>query len=416
MRGLIGKKLSHSFSKEIHETLDQQVYSLIELAELDSFFQEKAFTAVNVTIPYKSDVIPFLDTISDSAKEINAVNTIVNENGKLHGYNTDIDGLIYAFDYYRVSIKNKVVGIIGNGATSRTVEYVSKLKKAKEIKVFARNPKENEYPLSDIMDHNDLNILVNATPNGMYPNNNQETLVNVADFPSLEFVLDLVYNPLKTKLIMEANEQNIKAENGLIMLIHQAVRANELFNKITYKKRTTNSLYKEVYLRQLNIVLIGMPMSGKSYYSKKIAKAYNKDIIDIDKEIEHTQKKSIPEIFKESNESAFRKIETDIIERKSKELNKAISTGGGVVLNPINIQLLKQNGVVVFLDVPLEELMKMPPKGRPLLLDPNNLIDLYAKRYNLYNDSCDIRIVKNGFNTKETMNKIEVKINEYINT
>jgi len=416
MRGLIGKKLSHSFSKEIHETLDQQEYNLIELAELDSFFREKAFSAINVTIPYKSDVIPFLDTVSESAKEINAVNTIVNENGKLRGYNTDVDGLLYAFDYYKVSIKNRVIGIIGNGATSRTVKYGSTLKKAKIIKVFARNPKENEYPLSDISLHKDINIIINATPNGMYPNNNQKTLINVEDFPTLEFVLDLVYNPLKTKLILEAREHNVRAENGLIMLIHQAVKANELFNKITYKKRTTNTIFKDIYLRQLNIVLIGMPMSGKSYYSRQIAKAYNKGLVDIDKEIEYTQKKSIQELFNEYGESGFRNIETRIIELKSKELNKAISTGGGVVLNTNNIQLLKQNGVVVFLDVSLEELMNMPTKGRPLLKDPNNLIDLFSERYDLYKNYCDVRIVKNGFNTKETMIKIGVKINEYINS
>ena len=416
MRGLIGKKLSHSFSKEIHEKLDQQEYNLIELSELDSFFQEKNFQAINVTIPYKSDVIPFLDEISDSAKEINAVNTIVNQNGILHGYNTDIDGLIYTFDYYNVSLVNKVVGIIGNGATSSTVKYVSVRKKAKNIKVFARNPKENEYPLSDIASHTDIEVLINATPNGMYPNNDANLIVNLNDFLQIEFVLDLIYNPLKTKLILEAKRLKIRAANGLMMLIHQAVRANELFNCVIHEHRVTNTLYRDIYQRQMNIVLIGMPMSGKTYYSRKIAKTYNKEFIDIDSEIEYTQMKSIPDIFAEQGESVFREIESSIVYKKSKELNKAISTGGGIVLNPKNIELLKQNGVVIFLDVSLEDLKNIRPKGRPLLQDSNNLVLLYNNRYELYINACDIRIPKKGFDTGKTMRKIEVKLNEYINS
>jgi len=416
MRGLIGKKLSHSFSKEIHEKLDKKEYNLIELSELDSFFQEKSFECINVTIPYKSKCISFLDEISESAKEINAVNTIINDNGILKGYNTDVDGLIYTFDYYNVSIENKVIGIIGNGSTSKTIEYVSKLKHAKIIKVFARNPKQNEYKLSDIDTHQDIQILINATPVGMYPNNDQDPVVNVSNFSQLEFVLDLVYNPLKTKLIIDAKKHNIKAVNGLMMLTHQAVKANELFNNRTYEKRISNTIYREIYLKQLNLVLIGMPMSGKSYYSRKLAKAYNKALVDIDREIEYTQEKSIPEIFKSAGEKEFRRIEFETIYNMSKELNKAISTGGGVVLNQKNIDVLKQNGVIIFLDAPLSDLKKMPPKGRPLLKNPSNLIKLYKERYALYNNACDIKIKKNGFNTKETMRNIEVKINEYINS
>ena len=416
MRGLIGKKLSHSFSKQIHEKLDHKEYNLIELSELDSFFQEKSFQGVNVTIPYKSDVIPFLDSVSQSAKEINAVNTIINDNGFLKGYNTDVDGLLYTFDYYSVTLKNKTIGILGNGATSRTIQYVMSLKNVKNCKVFARNPGDNEYPLNEISKHQDLEILIDATPVGMYPNNEQEAIVDVSLFPSLEFVLDLVYNPLRTNLILQAETLNIKAANGLMMLIHQAVRANELFNKINYDKSVTDNLYKEIYLSQLNVVLIGMPMSGKSFYSKKIALKYDKELIDIDKEIEYTQKKSIPEIFNEYGENEFRTIENQTVLSVSKQLNKAISTGGGVVLNPNNINALKQNGVVIFIDVPIEDLKKMKPKNRPLLKDPKNLENLYRDRYNLYNECCDIKVVKNGFNATKTMRKIEVKINEYIDS
>lgn len=416
MRGLIGKKLSHSFSKEIHEKLDKQKYNLIELTELDSFFQEKSFQGINVTIPFKSDVIPFLDEISDSAKEVNAVNTIVNDNGILKGYNTDIDGLLYTFNYYNISLNNKVIGILGNGATSRTIQYVMSMQKVKEYKVFARNPKENEYPIDEYSQHKDIQVLINATPVGMYPNNDQDPVIHIEDSSSLEFVFDLVYNPLKTNLILQAKQRNIRTANGLIMLIHQAVRANEIFNNKTYNNEITNKLYRSIYLKQLNIVLIGMPMSGKSFYSRKIAKTYDKILVDIDKKIEYTQEKSIPEIFESQGEKVFREIESSVIYETSKQLGQAISTGGGVVLNPKNIEVLKQNGIVVFLDSPLEELKKMKPKNRPLLKDPNNLIKLYNDRYDLYNNYCDAKVVKNGFNARNIMRKIEVKINEYINS
>lgn len=416
MRGLIGKKLSHSFSKEIHETLDHNEYNLIELSELGSFFQEKNFHAINVTIPYKSGVIPFLDWVSDSAKEVNAVNTIINRDGILYGYNTDIDGLQYTFDYYDVNLNNKVVGIIGNGATSRTVQYVAKKGNAKCIKVFARSPKEAEFHLSSISKHTDIDIIINATPYGMFPNNDVKPLLNLTHYSNLEFVLDLIYNPLRTTLILEAEKHKIKTANGLMMLIHQAVKANELFNDTTYNLETTTSLYNEIYLKQLNIVFIGMPMSGKSHYTRHIAGNYQKTLIDIDKEIESTEGKSIQNIFDIYGEKAFRDIESNIISIFSKGLNKAISTGGGVVLNPENMNKLKQNGVVVFLDVPLNVLKKMSPKDRPLLKDPNNLIKLYNKRHHLYNDYCDIRILKNGLDTKKVIREIEVRIDEYISS
>lgn len=416
MRGLLGKHLSHSFSKEIHEKIDNNEYNLIEIDDLDSFFQEKAFTALNVTIPYKNDVIKYIDHISKEAEDVGSVNTIVNSNGYLKGYNTDIDGLLFLLEFNNISLQNKVVGILGNGATSRTITYISKILKAKKILVFARSPKENELHISDTNHLNEVEVLFNATPNGMFPHNNDEMLVNLEILLSCKAIIDLVYNPLRTTLLVEAEKMGIKAVNGLMMLVHQAVKANELFNNVTYPKSKTIDIYKEILLSNLNIILIGMPMCGKSYYSKVISNIYNKNLVDIDAEIEANTSMTISQLFDTVGELSFRTIESDAIKHISKTSNLAISTGGGVVLNETNIDYLKQNGLIIFLDMSLKELKQCNPKGRPLLKDPKNIDKLYYERYNLYMKYCDTRVVKRGFKRKITLEKIEVKINEYLST
>ena len=415
MRGLLGKKLSHSYSKVIHEKIDSKKYNLIETNELDSFFQEKAFKAINVTIPYKHDVIKYVDDLSDDAKETNTVNTIINNNGKLKGYNTDFEGLMFTLDYYGISLNDKVIGILGNGATSKTISYISRKEKAKKIYVFARNPRPSEYALdSNLL--KEVEVLFNATPNGMYPNNNDDLIIDVNLLHKTTFVMDLIYNPLRSKLIIACQKKRIKAVNGLMMLVHQAVKANEIFNSTTHDKNITLNIYKELLLETLNIVLIGMPMSGKSYFTRQINSVYSKEVIDIDNYIEDKNNKTIPEIFESLGEEGFRQQEYETVMDIYKLTNKAISTGGGIILNSKNIDLLKQNGLVIFLDTPLRVLKNCNPKGRPLLKDPKNLEDLYHKRYNLYNTQCDKRVVKRGFKRKETLSRIEVKINEYINS
>lgn len=416
MRGLIGKHLSHSFSKEIHEKLDHKEYNLIELAELDNFFHNKSFEAINVTIPYKNDVIKYLDEVDEDALNIGAVNTIVNNNGCLKGYNTDINGLLFTLDHNNISLENKTIGILGNGATSRTIQYLCEKQKVKEVRLFTRKNRQGEYDFTQADKLKDVQILFNATPNGMYPNNFQDVLVDLNHLPNLEFFLDVVYNPLNTSLMLQCKDRGIKAVNGLMMLIHQAVKANELFNNCTHSNQKTLDLYKEVFMNQMNIVLIGMPMSGKTYYSKQVAKVYNKEVIDIDHYIEHVNNMSIPDIFEKYGEIGFRKSEKECTQEISKSLNKAISTGGGVVLNKENIDALRQNGVLIFLDMPLEELKKCNPKGRPLLKNPKNIEKLYKDRYNLYKSYCDIRVIKRGFKRKDTLNRIEVKLNEYISS
>ncbi|MBU1020451.1 MAG: shikimate dehydrogenase [Firmicutes bacterium] len=416
MFGLVGKKLSHSFSKEIHEELVNQTYNLIELDQLDSFFYEKAFLGVNVTIPYKREVFKYLDYVAESATISNSVNTIINENGVLTGYNTDFDGLIYLLKKNIISINGKSILILGNGATSGTAKAVCEFLHADRIIVSARSPKENEYHFCDTYIHQNIQVIINATPNGMYPNNDDSTLIDIFKFQNLEAVIDLVYNPLKTTLLIHAEEHNIKAVNGLLMLVHQAVKACELFHKLNFDDAITDSIYKQMLMSRLNFVLVGMPMSGKSHFAKRLSILFNKEYYDIDLQFESKYNTSIPTYFAEFGESAFRDAESCIIKTISSSHNYAISTGGGAILREKNIHNLKQNGIIIFLDASLELLQKCNPKNRPLLKDKRNLEKLYLERHHLYEKYADIVIKKDILDSDILLKMIEVKINEYISS
>ena len=414
MRGLIGKTLSHSYSKRIHEQIDNQKYDLIELQELGPFFQEKAFKSINITNPYKNDVIKYCDEVSDVVKVTQACNTIINKNGKLYGYNTDYDGLKLLLKYNNITLKNKVVGIIGNGSTSRTVELLSKDQNASKILVFARNPRGNQLLLSNI-DSYDFDVLIHATPFGMYPNNENMVDIDFSQHKTLEIVVDLIYNPLRTKLLQQAQQYNKQVVNGLLMLVHQAIVANELFNNVSHDEQLSLSIYQEILKEITNLIFIGMPMSGKTYISRQISSKYNKEMIDLDNELEDEYGIKIPSIFELYGESKFRAMEKEVCLKYAKRNTQAISTGGGIILDKENIEYLKQNGIIIFLDVPLQELIQRNPKDRPLLQDQNNVEVLYNNRIDLYRKYADIIVEKRGFKGKDTVNEIEVKLNEYLN-
>jgi len=416
MFGLIGKTLSHSFSKEIHEILNNESYNLIELQELGSFFKQKDFKGINVTIPYKQDVIKYLDVKSKIVEKTNSVNTIVNKDGYLYGYNTDYEGLKFLMQHNEILVENKSILILGNGSTSRTIEILCKELGSKNILKAARNPKNNDISFSDVQKYKNSHIIINATPSGMYPNNNDELLIDLKSFNQLEAVIDLVYNPLETKLISYAKSLNIKAVNGLLMLVRQAIKSCELFHNQEFNDYVTIDIYKNILFNMFNFVLIGMPMSGKSFYARSISAFYNKMAVDIDKQISNNAELEIPEIFSEYGEKGFREIETKIIYNVSKASNQVISTGGGTILNIINMEYLKQNGIIIFLDVPLEILKGMNPRNRPLLKNIDNLDKLYKDRYDLYLKYADIVINKTIMDESVVLKMIEVKINEYINT
>ncbi len=416
MYGLIGKELKHSYSKEIHEQLQNIKYNLIELNELDPFFHEKAFKGLNVTIPYKSLVIKYCDKLSETASRTQSVNSIVNNDGVVTGYNTDYDGLKYMLEYNAISLENKVILILGNGSTSRTIQILCSDMNAKNIIVSARHPKAKEVAFNDVKSHQNIDIIFNATPVGMYPNNDQSLTLDLTNFPNLEVVIDLIYNPFETKLLYNARTLNIKTVNGLLMLVHQAIKSSELFFNVTYGNDVTLKLYKSLKLKMLNFILIGMPMSGKSSFAKLLGKQYHKTVIDIDKLIEENTGSSIPNIFDTQGEKAFRLLENKNIKIASKVFNQAISIGGGAILNENNIQYLKQNGIIIFLDVSLAMLKTFNPKNRPLLKDKRNLEKLYYERYPLYSKYADITIIKDSLDEYKTFKKVEVEINEYLNS
>jgi shikimate dehydrogenase len=387
--GLIGRHLSHSFSKLIHEQLQNETYELYEVEDVNELLKNPSCRFFNVTIPYKQAVIPLLDELDDAAKEIGAVNTIINTNGILKGYNTDLDGFLFMLDTYQVDIKKHKVAIFGNGGASKMIQYALK---DVDVKVFDINDAAYDYNDKDIL--KDVTLIINATPHNMYPNNHDEPLISKEDVPSLEVVIDLIYNPYKTPLMMMAPTHH----NGLLMLVYQAVKASQLAYNTTYSMNDILKIYQDILMQQLNIILIGMPMSGKSYLSRKISDYYKKELIDTDSIIEADMGLSITELFKTEGEAFFRRLETSLYEEVSLKQNTIISPGGGVILNEQNMFKLKQNSVIIFIDMPLDILKECNYEKRPLINSKEDVINLYNKRYPLYKKYADITVKREGYN------------------
>lgn len=390
--GLIGEKLGHSFSKEVHAKLADYEYEIREIAKdsLDSFMKQKNFTAINVTIPYKEAVIPYLYSISEEALAIGAVNTIVNRDGKLYGYNTDFLGMSSLFAYMSLSVADKKAVILGSGGTAKTAKAVLSYLGAKEIITVGRQKKPGIITYEELYaEHTDAEILVNTTPVGMYPNNSGIP-INIDSFSRLCGVVDAIYNPLRTNLIISAREKGILAEGGLYMLVAQAVYASEIFLDVKYSNEDLRRVYSSILKEKENIVLIGMPSCGKSTIGSILADKLSKELIDTDAEIVKKEKTTIPQIFKNSGEKTFRDIETAIIANFSSQNNLILSTGGGCVLRKENMNLLKQNGKIFFIDRSPEKLT--PTSDRPLSSSREDVLKRYEERYGMYCCSADIRV------------------------
>ena len=386
--GCIGKKLTHSFSKEIHAKLADYEYELIELNEdeLKNFFDEKDFNAINVTIPYKQAVIPFLDSLSDVAKRIGAVNTIVNRDGRLYGYNTDYYGMKALAEKTGIEIKDKKVLILGTGGTSKTARVLMQDMGAAEIITVSRK-KTDEFITYDeaVKEHFDADVIINTTPSGMYPDCDSEP-IDISVFGKLEGVLDAVYNPLCTNLVMKAKKRGIKAECGLYMLVMQAVVAVEKFLDTEIPKTSADGVFASVYSSKENIVLTGMPGSGKS----TVGKLLNIDgfsFVDTDEEIEKRCGCSIKELINSRGEKYFRDLETEVIKDISSKASQIISTGGGAVLRRENVDYLKRNGKIFFVNADLDRLL--PTDSRPLSDTSEKLKKLYDERKDIYNSTAD---------------------------
>ncbi len=391
--GLIGEKLGHSFSKDIHTNFFGLDYSLKELApeEVASFLKDRDFKAINVTIPYKNTVVPYLEYIDAAAKKIGAVNTIVNENGILKGYNTDFLGLKFMLYKSGIDFGGKNFLILGDGATSKTAVAVAENLNAKSIIRVSRKGTDGTVSYSKAKELKDTQIIINTTPVGMFPNL-ENTPIEIENFPDLVGVFDVVYNPLRTNLVLSALNKGIVAFGGLYMLVAQAAFAYELFmgTKIPHSK--IDDIYNGILKQKQNIVLIGMPASGKTTIGKLLAENTGFDFIDTDNLIVEKYG-DITEIFKTKGENGFRDIESEIIKDISATQGMVIATGGGTVLRAENINALKQNGKIYFLDRPLESLQATP--DRPLSKNSNELKKLYEQRYDIYCESADERITEN---------------------
>ncbi len=410
--GCIGERLGHSFSKEIHNALTSYEYSLKELKreELPDFFNKKEFKAINVTIPYKQDVIEYLDWISDEAKSINAVNTIVNKNGKLYGYNTDFYGLKALIERAGASLKGKRVAILGSGGTSNTAFAVSNHLQALSVLKVSRNKKEGYITYDELYEkYSDCEIIINTTPCGMYPNTGVAA-VDLERLPKVEAVFDAVYNPLCSKLILDAKVRNITAVGGLYMLVSQAAYAVERFIEAPVDNDKVEEVFQNLYKQKMNIALIGMPASGKTSVGKALSEKLDKSFVDSDDEIVRSENKSIPEIFADFGEAYFRNVEKNVIKNISMLNSQVISTGGGSVLNPENIESLKSNSRVYFLDRPLD--MLITTSDRPLSSNRADLEKRYNERYELYKASADV-IVDGSRSVEEVAKMIEEDFYEY---
>ena len=391
--GLIGSKLGHSYSKIIHEMLCGYRYDLCPLPteeEARAFLTRRAFKAINVTIPYKRLVMGFCSYIDPRAKAIGAVNTVVNRNGLLYGYNTDYLGFAYLADAHGVEFTGRTVLILGTGGTHNTTSAVAKDKGAARVLTVSRHPdpEKGELSYAEAV-HSGADIVINTTPAGMYPNVGACHL-DVAAMPGLEAVLDVVYNPDKTELILRAEEAGVPvAVGGLEMLVAQAVYAAEYFldRKFDDAPAEIRAITAQLRKEQLNVALIGMPSCGKTTIGRALADRLGKRFVDLDEEIVRAAGRSIPDLFAAEGEDGFRAREAEQTARFAREGRQVLSCGGGVVKRPENLRALRQNGVVLFIDRPLDALTV--GGGRPLSTSAEALKTMEAQRRPLYLAAAD---------------------------
>ena len=387
--GCIGEHLTHSFSKEIHALLQDYPYELLEIpmGELDAFMTRRDFQAINVTIPYKQAVIPYLDRIDDTAAAIGAVNTIVNRNGRLYGYNTDFGGMADLIRRTGIDLSGKKVLILGTGGTSNTALAVARHLGAACVHKVSRSAKPQTLTYEEALQaHTDAQVLINTTPRGMFSRESGMP-IDPAQFPRLCGVIDAVYNPLRTEFVQKARSLGIPAAGGLYMLVRQAVLASEIFLDTSYPAGLTEEVYRAVKAAKENLVLIGMPGSGKTTVGTQLAEAMGRPFLDTDALIGETYGKAPAQIITEQGEQAFRDMESQIIRDVSAHTGCVIATGGGAVLRRENIELLRRNGRIIFLDRPVSQLL--PTEDRPLSSSKEAILQRYNERYPLYCAAAD---------------------------
>ena len=437
--GLIGKTLVHSYSKEIHEALGRYQYQLFSLAEdeMPDFINARDFRGLNVTIPYKKDVIPLCDEVTDLARGIGAVNTLFWKNASgagasesisqedkiLVGHNTDYEGFLYAASRAGIDFEGKGVLILGTGGTSLMARRAAADQNAAKIYIASRHPETDPPSGSEIQDAgilstvsydqlpeiaDSIDVIVNTTPVGTFPNNMQQ-VIRLKDFPGCQAVIDVIYNPFKTALLLEAEKLGLKYTNGLPMLVAQATAAAGYFLGTPGAFQKENQrIIKSMKQRMGNIVLIGMPGTGKSLIGKLLAELTGKTLQDTDAKIEEEAKMTIPEIFEKEGETGFRDRESAICKKLGKERNLIIATGGGAILRPENVDALRQNGTLVHITRSID---KLPTRGRPLSQNIETLKKMEAQRMPLYKSAADITFRNNYTCSRK---KLRQRVNTYI--
>ena len=437
--GLIGKTLVHSYSKEIHEALGRYQYQLFSLAEdeMPDFINARDFRGLNVTIPYKKDVIPLCDEVTDLARGIGAVNTLFWKNASgtgssesinqedriLVGHNTDYEGFLYAASRAGIDFEGKGVLILGTGGTSLMARRAAADQNAAKIYIASRHPETDPSSGSEIQDAGilstvsydqlpeiaaSIDVIVNTTPVGTFPNNMQQ-VIRLKDFPGCQAVIDVIYNPFKTALLLEAEKLGLKYTNGLPMLVAQATAAAGYFLGTPGAFQKENQRIIKAMKQQMgNIVLIGMPGTGKSIIGKLLAELTGKTLQDTDAKIEEEAEMTIPEIFEKEGEAGFRDRESAIYKKLGKERNLIIATGGGAILRPENVAALRQNGTLVHITRSID---KLPTRGRPLSKNIEALKKMEAQRMPLYKSAADITFRNNYTCSRK---KLRERVNTYI--
>ena len=397
--GLLGRKLGHSYSPQIHNLLGDYSYVLFEKEpeELENFLKNGDFSGLNVTIPYKKEVIPYLSELSPTAQKMGCVNTVLRRSdGTLYGHNTDYFGFTSLVRHAGLSVAGKKVLVLGSGGASNTA--VAALKDLGANPVVISRSGENNY--GNLHLHRDAAAIVNATPVGMYPNTGVSP-IDLGLFPHLEGVLDVIYNPARTQLLLDAEKLGIPRENGLWMLVAQAKEAAEVFTGGKISDEVIEKIYRRLSHQMKNIVLIGMPGCGKSTIGTLLAEKLGRTLADADEKIISLAGKSIPDIFAQDGEPTFRDWETKALTELGKQSGLVIATGGGCVTQKRNYPLLHQNGYLVWLE---RDCSVLPTDGRPLS-QANDLGKMYAIRKPIYEAFADIR-VENAGTPEETAQKI----------
>jgi shikimate dehydrogenase len=392
MYGLVGAKLGHSYSKTIHEAIGRYEYGLFEVAkeDFDAFIKQRNFQGLNITIPYKQKIMPLLDETCPKAKAIGAVNTVVNQGGKLTGYNTDFDGMQALIQSLRLDLRGKDVLVLGTGGTAQTAKAVADSLGAYSVTLVSRTAKAGAVTYEQAAkEHWRSQIIINTTPVGMFPNLGQ-TPIDLAPFTRLEGVVDAIYNPLRTPLVLQAFKKKAKASCGLLMLVAQAVKAAELFLDESLDEKLVADIHQSLLNQKENIVLIGMPGSGKSTVGKMLRDLTGRPFVDVDDYIRQKAGMEISDIFAAQGEAGFRRQELEAVKELSMRSGLIIATGGGTVTRKENVESLKQNGRLYFLN--RSPGLIMPTRDRPLADTREKIMELYKQRAPIYWKAADVVI------------------------